>query len=125
MEHAALSEFARSLRGPLEDFKPRAFYIEALRLLIVETKACTVMSEFVSDQCEVHWESSRPRYAPWKKCVGFCVLCPPMLGLGGEVPVTVVLDRIVQEDPGALGKRPARLYRCAKNLTVYLAHGRR
>lgn len=86
----------------------------------VVTKDCSYTVERLNGWAEVYWENHRPWYAPWKKCIGFTVYCPPAFRLMGNIPVTVVLERVAQKAPDALGKYHALFYRLAKGLTVHL-----
>lgn len=105
-------------------FKPCAYYLQPLREVIVVTKDCSYAARRVSRWADLHWDNYRPWYAFWEKlvgferCVGFNLYCPPALGIVGNVPVTAVLERVLQEDPSALGKHKARFFRLAEGLRV-------
>jgi hypothetical protein len=121
MENAAWSELMRTV-GPIGKFKPCAYYIPELSLVIVATKDCSYTVQWINNWSEVHWDNYRPWYAPWKKCVGFSVYCPRELGFLGEVPVATVLDRVLEKDPTALGTQRRRFYQLARNLMVNISY---
>ncbi len=102
-------------------FEPCAHYLSRGQLVIVATKDCSYSAERVSGFVEIHWQNHRPWYAPWRKFVGFSVYCPPHLGLSGDVPITVVLDRVLQENPNACEKYRDLFYRLAKPLSVRIS----
>ena len=118
MKEAILTEL-RGLIGPTRTFRSYAEQIPPE--VQVVTKDCSYTAERLNGWAEVYWENHRPWYAPWKKCIGFTVYCPPVFRLMGNVPVTVVLERVTQKVPDALGEYHALFYRLAKGLTVRLA----
>ena len=101
-----------------EPFKPSAYYVPQLRLIMVATKDCSYTAERISKWSDVHWENHRPWYAPWKRCVGFSVYCPPPLRFPEDTSVSAVLESVELMDPRAFGKYRNMFYRLGKYLTV-------
>jgi len=115
---STMSEFVPSVGVS----KPRAQYIAAIRLVVLQTKDCSYTADWLNYWSEVFLQNYRPWYAFWKKkYVGFSVYCPQAFGFSGDILVTTLLDRILQEDPTALGKHKKLFYRLAKGYTVYIS----
>lgn len=83
VKEAILTEL-REMIGPVRTFRSYADHIPPE--VQVVTKDCSYTAERLNDWAEVYWENHRPWYAPWKKCIGFTVYCPPAFRLLGNVP---------------------------------------
>ena len=120
MNAEQISEFVRFI-GPIGDFKPCARF--SCGDVLVNTKDCSYTSQRINPWLNIFWENHRPWYAPWKKCVGFSVYCPSILGLyGGKKSIAAVLDRVyvVANMKDVFGTFDSLLYRQAQGLTVQL-----
>ncbi len=104
-------------------FKPCAYWISKMHLVVVATKDCSYTEEWINEWSDVHWENHRPWYKPWKKCVGFSVYYPWVLsptGFSEEMSVTEILDSVLLAKPNAFGKYKKLFYRLGKSLTVHV-----
>lgn len=115
-----ITEYIReNVRGP---FRPCAFYTPGLSDVRVMRKDCSYTAKRVSQWADVFVDTYCPWYKPWAKYVGFEVYCPPVFGFLREKPVTIpvrhLLDRVLVEDPYALGKYRLLFYWLARGLTV-------
>ncbi len=120
MQKSALVEPPRlvGLVELFQSFKPCAYWIPALRLVMVARKDSSYVADRINDWSEIHWENHRPWWKPWKKCVGFSIYCPPQLRFSEDIPVVEVLDSVFLMDPNAFGEYKKLFYRFGKNLIV-------
>lgn len=122
-EQARLDECTKFIRRHVRGtFKPCAVFTPEMNDFRVIRKDCSYTAKFVTRWADIHVDSHCPWYLPWKKYTGFTLYCPPSLGFRGEALVTAILDRVLQEDPGAFAQHRARFYRLARGLSVHVSY---